>query len=791
MYVDEHDAGLIRRAEGWMTMSSTAEGEPQDPRLSLGDFIVELEAAETGAIDPEFCRRLWAGCAGRARFATSVLFAAAAAGVSVDPESATFADWVAELCPPLKLALGSGDATAATVLAQLSTMSETTALRVLTAVSDDLLGGTGFHDPEGVVDRLESNGVLIRVDDVVRGTLLQVPALIAAKLRHDLAAETGAGPVVASLLEVLIDHMESAGTVDADLLADVLLLARHGGHWALLQRVTEAVGIPMFLLAPRTACTAFRLLPPKVRAAWPGLEFFGTLAEDIASDTAEVSPERIRALVVKKTGPGLLRSRLPGSLADSDKSLGDLPISDPSAAVPGDSRPDDRPADFIGTVRSMIGLADAGRHGEAAELGMRAAEKMRSARARSLVRLLTAIALHHSAAPRRALSLLNEVEGPSRAGHVDGDFLLPAIIAWTALISAISGDHERADVHLAEALESSAPKRTGPESDPIATCPGPQPALIIDELVTPALRIASALRALDRLDLARVEVEFDALSAYPEMRTLWVYLPYIARTLAILSAEAESGLLFVNDDVERFRDSGVLSEAEKDLLALARSKVFIALGQLRWAEIDRERLSPSCDARIVLDVRSQLIAGHSDEAISCADTWFYHRSLSPRSRAELAAIRAAAKLRRGDEDEARNDFATAVSLSTWVSSLLPLAFLPQTDRSRLIDLTADSPVWVEAAAEFADTFTSPTELITRLRTIGPVSVDSASMPQLSVGEAQLIDFLAQGLSVAEIAIELQQVTGTVKNRLSALYRKFGVSSRAEVLSRARSFGYLA
>src|SRR5699024_2387744 len=344
-----------------------------------------------------------------------------------------------------------------------------------------------------------------------------------------------------------------------------------------------------------------------------------------------------------------------------------------------------------------------------------AAPMVRSVRARSVIRLLTAIALHHAAEHRRALSMLNEIEGPARSGHVAGDFLLPAIMAWTALISAVSGDHERADAHLSA--------------------------------------IAEALRSLDRLDLDRAGFALEALAAYPEKRTLWVYLPFIARTIAILSAEGESGLLFVNDDAERFRASGVLSEAERDLLARGRSMVFIALGQLRWAVIERERLSPSCDARIVLDVRSKLIADRSAEAISCGDTWFYHRSLSPHGRAELVAIRAAAQLRSGDEDAARNDFSMAVSLSAWVSSLLPLALLPQADRHRLIDLIADSPVWAEATVEFSRSFDSPAALIAGLRSIGPVSVDVAAMPQLSAGEAQLIDCLARGLSVAEIAVE--------------------------------------
>ena len=192
-------------------------------------------------------------------------------------------------------------------------------------------------------------------------------------------------------------------------------------------------------------------------------------------------------------------------------------------------------------------------------------------------------------------------------------------------------------------------------------------------------------------------------------------------------------------------------------------------------------------------MRSKLVAGRCAEAISCADTWFYHRSLSPRSRAELAAIRAAAKLRSGDEAAAKSDFAMAVNLSAWVSSLLPLALLPLADRRRLIGLTSDSPAWTEAAAEFSDAFESSTELIARLRTIGPVSVELASMPLSSArGRPSSSTAWREDCRVApSIAVELQQVTGTVKNRLSVLYRKFGVSNRAEVLSRARSFGYLA
>src|SRR5699024_8737464 len=70
--------------------------------------------------------------------------------------------------------------------------------------------------PRGVIDRLRSSGVVTVVEDEVRGTLLKVPTLLAAKLRRDLDSAAGAGPVVASLLDVLVEHMESTGILEAE-----------------------------------------------------------------------------------------------------------------------------------------------------------------------------------------------------------------------------------------------------------------------------------------------------------------------------------------------------------------------------------------------------------------------------------------------------------------------------------------------------------------------------------------------------------------------------------------------
>src|SRR5699024_9876488 len=154
--------------------------------------------------------------------------------------------------------------------------------------------GLGISDPEGVIDRLRSSGVVTVVEDEVRGTLLKVPTLLAAKLRRDLDSAAGAGPVVASLLDVLVEHMESTGILEAELLGDVLLLARSGGHWSQLLRIAEAVGVPTFLLAPRSSGAPSRRLPPRARATGPRRECVGAPAADRrgggAADVSARSP---------------------------------------------------------------------------------------------------------------------------------------------------------------------------------------------------------------------------------------------------------------------------------------------------------------------------------------------------------------------------------------------------------------------------------------------------------------------------------------------------------------------
>lgn len=56
-----------------------------------------------------------------------------------------------------------------------------------------------------------------------------------------------------------------------------------------------------------------------------------------------------------------------------------------------------------------------------------------------------------------------------------------------------------------------------------------------------------------------------------------------------------------------------------------------------------------------------------------------------------------------------------------------------------------------------------------------------SVVKLTPAEAEVVALLSRGLSNREIAAALGKSEGTVKNQLSAVYRKLGVNNRMRLL----------
>jgi LuxR family maltose regulon positive regulatory protein len=65
-----------------------------------------------------------------------------------------------------------------------------------------------------------------------------------------------------------------------------------------------------------------------------------------------------------------------------------------------------------------------------------------------------------------------------------------------------------------------------------------------------------------------------------------------------------------------------------------------------------------------------------------------------------------------------------------------------------------------------------------------------SVELLSERELEVLELVAAGLKNQEIAEELFVVVGTVKAHLNSIYRKLGVQSRIQAVSRAKELNLL-
>ena len=98
----------------------------------------------------------------------------------------------------------------------------------------------------------------------------------------------------------------------------------------------------------------------------------------------------------------------------------------------------------------------------------------------------------------------------------------------------------------------------------------------------------------------------------------------------------------------------------------------------------------------------------------------------------------------------------------------------------------DDLMFAIRAAERGGRFISPT-IISR----GDVSIsmERPSVDDMPLRQRQILEQLAHGRSNKKIAAELEIALPTVKNHLSVLFKKYGVSNRVELLAKLRPFDH--
>ncbi|WP_209370434.1 helix-turn-helix transcriptional regulator [Brevibacterium renqingii] len=687
--------------------------------------------------------------------------------------SSALADFVVAHTDEFSLSLSPADQRALGVLSLLDGFDDDVA-EIALEVAFEQWPEPLRADVPTVLLRLQISGAVISGPG---GTPWHVPVLVAAWARKALTESTPDGEAEtaeSSLAEALTAQVELSGSTDALLLDNAVVLARRTRQWRLLDRLFLTCGYPIFYLFPRSSIPAFARLPAPALRAVPELEevtAVATMAHDalLSRDPgSEVGfPETARACVARLTAPGASHVRY---TVQPDQ---------------GDSEDESQQIEEIGTsmrfhavMNEMARLGNAGEHRTAAESGASWTASGVARRSRRVVRLQASIHSVLAEEPGRALALLRSIEDEVKEEAALGDFLPPAVIAWSALASYLAGDQERADAELAEfALFD-------------------DPPFVQEQTFRSAALVVQAYRSLDALNLVDVEAVVRRMRDYPDMGELWYHVPIIERKLFQLVATSRSALLRSEEsiNVHAYRAA---SDRRIESLVASRIGMLISLGQLHRAETLLESVSGPHGIGQVLQARGELAAGRNGAAVRIAEAQYYENHICTRDRAELTGIKAAALLRLGDKEEALDSFAELLELSVLVGSLLPVVQMPIVERRELLRASADKPVWQKiariispSAGDELNVESTPEALIGRLGSLGAAVVGVVDFPTLGHREMVLLESLGRGASVAEIAHDLRLVQGTVKNNLSSLYRKLGVNSRDAAVARARSLGYL-
>jgi LuxR family maltose regulon positive regulatory protein len=344
-----------------------------------------------------------------------------------------------------------------------------------------------------------------------------------------------------------------------------------------------------------------------------------------------------------------------------------------------------------------------------------------------------------------------------RAGDNPRVYIQSDAASKTALAYAVLGDHRRAAVWLDRHTRA------------------PLDAGYLERRIRCTAIAARLLIAVDQLDAASADAAYsDILTADTNPEELfWAYLGYAEAQYALLTGAAGDMLDHldqVRSHYEHWLGNGSIAGP---LLAATSADLLLALGRGNHAQMITN--GPLADHPLlrVSQARLALLAGQTDAALRLATDSSWHGIASSRHRIEMRLIHAVAAHRAGDHSTALVALRQAVDAAHLVGTLRPFASVPADD---LHSIAADLP----AAAELLDT-----PALKSARAVYPTQIN---LIELTKREQQVLDRLAAGLSVQQIANSLRISYNTVKVQQRSLYRKLEVTSRDDAAARGREHG---
>ncbi len=301
-----------------------------------------------------------------------------------------------------------------------------------------------------------------------------------------------------------------------------------------------------------------------------------------------------------------------------------------------------------------------------------------------------------------------------------------------------------------------------------------------------------AMRSLDRLDLDSAGTALGKLRHAGTVTGLGS-LPTIAESLyRVYTGRASIAAKELIDNAAA-RNTPMTSSSNTRYSGIVNiaSFVYLAAGETKPIQDLATQMPPTHPAYSLVKARQSFVFGQRDQL------WSYTARVlnsadGPRLKGCAAALRAAFLHHEGQDSAAVDSFGHVLDYCIIGSTLMPIAQMSKSSRSALIEATASRSAWTDLVETFDEPNLSVEYLQERLLDLPEtlrVSVDREI--ELSSAELSLLFAIDSQKPVPQIAREFGVVAGTLKNRLSALYKKFGVGSRAEMLEHAKRNGYLS
>lgn len=282
---------------------------------------------------------------------------------------------------------------------------------------------------------------------------------------------------------------------------------------------------------------------------------------------------------------------------------------------------------------------------------------------------------------------------------------------------------------------------------------------------------ARLLTALDRLDHAGADADHQAMPSPSRIEEFWAYLLY-AQAQYALHTGAAAAMLPQLDRARaahpRWLDHGA---AAGPLLAAAQADLLLATGRGNQAHAVLTGQYSGHPWLQVSAARLALLAGQHNTVIRLATDRAWERLATTRDQLEMLLLHSSARLRGGDTRGATTLLQTAVDTARHTGLRRPFTAVP---RAELLAIHLD---------DVTELLSEPA--LAAGRCPYPASL---TLILLTEREQDVLEQLAEGLTVMQTAAALNVSYNTVKTHIQSLYRKLGSETRGHALSRANELG---